>query len=163
MNLHETLQQALPIYDVVPLTQDNFADFCEVFDTNRDFLVKNYGKLVDEKGLLGAVAQLVDGFDPGDKYLAAICQGGRAIAVVDLLANLTAKNELFISVLMVRSDLQGKGFGATFAKGIITAARRAGFSRVTLGTDDSAAKFWEKMGFVQERESGGYKYYAIAF
>jgi len=148
MNLYEALRQTLP-YDIVVLTEDNFEDFREVFDTNREFLVEGYGELIDEKDIFGTIAQLVDGLDPADKYLAAICQDGAAIAAVDLLANSPAKGELYLSFLVVHGDLQGRGFGGEIAEGIVAAAGLTGFTKINLGSFDNTTQFWQKQGFMQ--------------
>jgi len=156
MNLYDALRQALPQYDIVPLTESNFDSFREIFDSNADFLAEGYGKLIDKKGIFGAISQLVDDFDPADKYLAAICQNGEAAAAIDLLANLPKQGRLYLSFLVVRGDLQGQGFGAVIAEGIIAAAALAGFSRIDLGSFDDAAEFWRKMGFAQSEGDADY-------
>ena len=148
MKLYTELQRALP-YDVVPITEDNYDTVREVFDTNLEFLVEGYGKLVEEKGVLGAIAQLPDGFNPADKYLAAICQKGKAIAAVDLLGNSPTKNELWLSFLVVHEDLKSSGLGAQITEGVVCAAQMAGFTKINLGSFETTAAFWEKQGFTQ--------------
>ena len=157
MNLYNALRQALPAYEIIPLTEDNFVNFREVFDTNYDFLVEGYGKLIDEKGIFGAVAQLVDGLNPADKYLAAICQDGVAVAAVDLLANLPAKGQLYLSFLLVHNGFKGKGIGAAVADGIVAAAKMSGFTKINLGSFEDTAEFWRKQGFTQtESDDNGF-------
>ena len=149
MNLYKALRKALPQYDVIPLTEENYADMCQVFDTNHEFLAAGYGRLIDEKGVAGAMLQLPDDFNPEDKYLAVLRQKGKAIASVDLLANSPTKGELYISFLVVHRDLQGKGIGSSITEGIIAAAKLAGFTRVNLGSFDYTAEFWRKQRFIQ--------------
>jgi GNAT superfamily N-acetyltransferase len=149
MRFYDLLRQNLPQYDVIPLSEENYADMREVFDTNREFLTEAYGKSIDEKGILGAILQLPDNFDPANKYLAAICENGKAIAAVDLLANSPVKDRLYLSFLVVHRDLQSKGIGSSIIEGIIAAARPAGFTQINLGSFDNTAEFWRKQGFVQ--------------
>ena len=156
MNLYEALGQALHAYEIIPLTEDNFTKFREVFDTNHDFLVEGYGKLIDEKGVFGAIAQLVDGFNPADKYLAAICQKDKVAAAVDLLANLPAEGQLYLSFLVVNNDFKGKGIGTAIADGIVVAAKMVGFTKISLGSFEDTAGFWRKQGFVQTGSSGDF-------
>jgi len=149
MNLYDALQQALPQYDIVPLTDANFADISRVFETNQDFLVEGYGGLIDEKGIFGAISQLVDDFKPSNKYLAGIYQNGKPIAAIDLLANSPAKGDLYLSFLVVRRDLQGQGIGTAISCGIISAAELAGFNQIHLGSFDNTAKFWQNQGYIR--------------
>jgi len=150
MRLYEALRQALPQYYIIPLTEDNFAAFCEVFDSNQDFLIESYGKLVDEEGIFGAIAQLpYDGFNPTDKYLAVICQNGKTIAAVDMLANLPKKGELYLSFVVVHEDLKERGLGTIIVEGIINAVRLVGFTQINLNSFEATAAFWERQGFIQ--------------
>jgi len=146
--LYGALQQSLPQYDVMPLTEDNYADVCEIFDTNHGFLKEGYGDLIDKNGVLAAMLQLPKGFDIANKYLAVLCENGKPIAAVDLLANSPKKGELWLSFLVVHGDMHGRGIGTNITKGIIAAVKLAGFKKIHLGSFDETVDFWRKQGFI---------------
>ncbi|MCL2573872.1 MAG: GNAT family N-acetyltransferase [Defluviitaleaceae bacterium] len=156
MNLYSALQQVLPQYNIVTLTLDNYTETREVFETNREFLIEGYGKLIDELGVAEAILKLPDGFKSDDKHLMVICQNGQAIAAVDLLANVPVQGELYLSFLVVHGDMKGKGIGANVSEGIMQAARLAGFTKIGLGSFDDTANFWRKQGYEQEAKHDGF-------
>lgn len=148
--IFELLGQALPQYEVLSITDNNYADVREIFETNCQFLKEAYGNLIDEKGVLGAILQLPDeSFSPVNKYIAAICKNGRTVAAVDLLANFPAEGEIYLSFLIVHEDMKGRGFGSIITEGIVRAAGFAGFTRIILNSFKSTAEFWRKQGFEQ--------------
>ena len=160
MGIIAELQHALP-YDVIPITEDNYAIAREVYSTNPEYFTL-FGKLADDESILSTVRKVPDGFALSDKYLAAFCENGRAIAIIDLLAGYPSKSDIWVGLFLVHGDLRGKGLGAAIVKGVMQAARAVGFDGIHLGvvnTNTKALRFWEKMGFVYERTSGDFLAY----
>ena len=157
MRLPADLRRALP-YDVVMITQENYAIAREVYHTNPAYF-EYFDKVADDDSILSAISAVPEGFDIEDKLFAAFCEDGMAVAVVDLLAGYPTAADLWIGLILVHGDFRRTGIGAGIVSGILQAARAAGFDAIHLGVikaNEGVQRFWEKIGFVYERESGDY-------
>ena len=155
MQLLKDLRRALP-YDVVPVTPENYTIAREVYATNPGYF-QFFGKLADDESILSAMLSVPDGFNIEDKFYAALCLDGKAIAIIDLLAGYPNKGDLWLGLLLVHGNMHGKGLGAIITNGVVQGAKWAGFDNLRLGVIEAntdAVRFWEKMGFVRERTSG---------
>jgi len=157
MRLLTDLQRVLP-YDLVTINQENYTIARDVYSTNPEYFAL-LGKAADDESILTAVNAVPDGFDIADKLFAAICRDDRAVAVIDLLAGYPTAVDLWIGLILVHGNMRSGGVGANIVNGVVQAAGAAGFGAVHLGAAKAnvgALRFWQKMGFVQERQSGDF-------
>jgi len=151
------LQRTLTGYEIIPMTADNYANALEVYATNHDFFMLTGGKPASEEGILASLRQVPDGFDLSNKYFAMVLQNGQVIAVTDLFAGYPTEDCLWLGLLLVHGDMQGRSVGSTIARSILNAARTRGFASIKLGvidTNTDAIKSWQGLGFVQTGVSG---------
>ena len=157
MRLLADLRCALA-YDLVPITQENYTIAREVYNTNPGYF-QLFDKVPSDENILSTMRMVPDGYGIEDKLFAALCENSEAVAVIDLLAGYPDKNNLWLGLFLVHGDLHSKGLGAAIVNGVVQAARSAGFVSIHLGvvkTNAGALNFWQKMGFVYERESGDF-------
>lgn len=155
MQIFAGLGHVLP-YDIVPITQENYAIARDVFSTNPDYFAL-FGNAANDESILAAMCAVPDGFDISGKYFAALCQNGAAIAIIDLLADYPDTKDLWLGLLMVHGGMLGKGVGNVIINGVLQAASLTGFDNIHLGVIEAntdAIRFWNKAGFVHERTSG---------
>lgn len=144
------LRQGLDLYEIIPITKENYADVWEVYTTNQKYLQSwDLGKVVEVCDILEIFTRLPDYYDKDKQLFFGIWYNGQVLAVCDLLPQLDGDDNLWLSGIIVHGDKKGMGLGKIITKAIVEAAQKAGFSKITLGTcQDTAAPFWLKMGFV---------------
>jgi len=92
---------------------------------------------------------------PEDKYYVGFFEGGRLIAVLDLIDGYPDAHTAFIGFFMVEKALQGKGLGSAVIGEVCAYLRQAGFRRIQLGIDrdnPQSNRFWRKNGFAPVKE-----------
>jgi len=156
MRLYIKLQQALPQYDCIPITEDNYIIVREVFDTNPEYF-QLFGEIADDQSILKSMHTVPEGFGFADKLFIAFCQDSETIAAIDLLVGYPDKDTVWLGLFLMHGNIRGKGVGTTIVNGIIHAAQSDGFDNIQLGVMEAntgAVRFWKKMGFVHMRTSG---------
>ena len=88
---------------------------------------------------------------PQDKYFLGLYSEDRLWAILDLIDGYPEPSTAFIGFFMAEQSIQGKGIGSALIQELLSALRRAGFSKVRLafvkGNPQSEA-FWKKNGFL---------------
>jgi len=141
-------------YDIIPITEDNFTDIHEVFDTNPNYFMAAGGKIADGDTILRCIKSSPPDYDAGKKLFAGLWCDKQPIAVLDLFPNLPGEGELWLGLLLVNGVMHGQKIGTKVTRSVITAADACGFKPIRLGViqnNINAAIFWQKMGFTQER------------
>jgi len=160
MRLLADLQRVLP-YDVVRISKENYAIARDVYFTNPGYFAL-FDAVPDDNSILRTVGKVPDGFDAKDKLFAAICEDGHTVAIIDLLAGYPDADKLWLGLFLVRGDLHGGGIGASIISHVVKVVRDAGFDSIHLGVhkdNDGAMRFWKRMSFDHERESGDFLVY----
>ena len=89
------------------------------------------------------------------KYYTGFFEGGRLVAVMDLVAGYPDEESAFIGFFMMDRDRQGKGIGSGIISEALACLRRLDFHRCQLGIDKDnpqSNRFWKKNGFEVIRE-----------
>ncbi|MCL2704512.1 MAG: GNAT family N-acetyltransferase [Defluviitaleaceae bacterium] len=148
----DELRHCLNAYEVIPITECNYKDAAEVFETNKDFFLLTEGKESSLAGILGSVTAVPKGFCLKDKYFTGIWKNGSIIAVLDFLKGFPDKDCVWIGLLLVRGGLKGQSIGTEIAQAVLRASKNTNHKQIKLGVIDNNAKgidFWVKMGFAQ--------------
>ena len=145
------MRRTLMPYEIVVITESNHGDVWDIFNTNQNYFMVAHGKAADKGSVLYALSQVPPNFDVANKYFVGVWHGGKAIAVIDLAVGYPNPDCLWLGLLLVHGDLQGKSIGAKIADGIVKAAQMIGFGNIRLGVAEAnigAIRFWNKMHFV---------------
>jgi len=150
------LRHILSVYEIVPITEDNYNDVLEVYETNQDFFLLTEGKRAELSDILSGITAVPEGFNLSDKHFVGIWRDGSIVAVLDLLVGFPDPNCVLIGLLLVHGGLKGRGIGTEIAKSILRASESICRNEVRLGVIDKNTRgidFWTKMGFEQVGKS----------
>lgn len=95
------------------------------------------------------------GKTPTDKYYLGFFDGGRLVAVLDLIDGYPEESQCFIGFFMMDKALQGRGIGSAVVGEVLAALADLGYTDVLLGIDKAnpqSTHFWRKNGFTVIRE-----------
>ena len=90
--------------------------------------------------------------EEGGRQGAVPTEGGRLIAVLDMIPGYPRPETVFWGFLMLRAELQGQGRGTALVSELCAALAELGYQAVRLGwvkTNLRAARFWKKNGFAE--------------
>jgi len=97
-----------------------------------------------------------------DKYYLGFFEGGRLIAVMDLILGFPKEDTAFVGFFMMSKEFQGKGIGTALMQAVYVYLRQCGFHFVRLGFakgNPQSEHFWIKNGFMRtgvEAQNEGY-------
>ena len=117
---------------------------------------------VTEKTIAADMKALPPHKTPRDKYYLGFYDGGKLIAVTDLITAFPDSETAFIGFFMTDVSVQNAGVGSGIIGGLCSFLAREGFSFVRLGWvkgNPQAEHFWKKNGFSEtgvSYETGGY-------
>lgn len=89
------------------------------------------------------------------KYYIGFFEGGRLVAVMDLIDGYPDETCAYVGFFMMNRDLQGAGIGSGIIAEVLDYLKKQGFERCRLGIDKSNPQsnhFWRKNGFEVIRE-----------
>ena len=137
-------------YSLRPLTA---ADTDEIFDLCRENeqFYRYHPPCVTRQSILEDMAALPPGKSGKEKHYLGFFDGGKLIAVLDLIENYPQESVAYIGFFMMRKALQGRGIGTELVDGSLNELRRSGCRKVRLAVDKGnpqSRTFWEKNGFV---------------
>lgn len=107
---------------------------------------------VSEQSIRDDMNALPTGKEVADKYYAGYYDGGKLIAVLDLILAYPDKETAFIGFFMTDVSVQGKGIGSGIIGELCAYLAGNGFARVRLGWvrgNPQAEHFWHKNGFAE--------------
>lgn len=113
------------------------------------------GAETSEELIARDMALLPPGTDAEQKYYLGFFDGGRLLAVLDLIGGYPEADVAFIGFFMVHGDCAGRGLGTGIIGELFAALRAAGFQSVRLAYEKSnpqSKHFWTKNGFRPLRE-----------
>lgn len=99
---------------------------------------------------LGMVTTTQDIADEADHQHYGLVDGNRLLAcvvIVKLASNSEAPNRVKLRQMAVAPDLQGQGLGKSLIEQVERQLQRNGVLRIELHARETAAKFYEKLGF----------------
>ena len=108
-----------------------------------------------EESLRADMIALPPGRTSEDKHYVGYFNGGRLIAVLDLVERYPNAETAFIGFFMVDASVQGAGVGSGIISELCQALRGLGFSAVRLGWvkgNPQAERFWHRNGFTETGE-----------
>jgi len=146
------LQRYLSEYEIIPITEDNYYDAVDVYESNQDFFLLTEGKKASISGMLENINAIPNGFDIKNKYHVGLQQNGSVVAVIDFLVGYPACDCVWVGLLLVHGEFKGKSMGSCIVKALLSAARDTGCKEAKLGVIDKNTRgvnFWEKNGFVK--------------
>ena len=85
-----------------------------------------------------------------DKYFLGLWQGGKLIALLDLIAGYPEPDTAWIGWLILDQSCQGRGLGSRLVEALLEGLSGAGFARVKLAyvqSNPQSRHFWQKNGF----------------
>ena len=149
------LRKILHEYELITVTEKNYPQLSEIFLTNQDYFLIEYGREVGIDDIWALAENRPPNLDPNDKFCVGIWKNGTPIAILDYLIKAPAEHVAYLSMLIIHDDYKRQYLGTKFANAFISAARICGFREVGLGVDDNnqaAFLFWSKVGFVQSND-----------
>lgn len=140
------------------LNENDIAEIQRIMSSNPLFYEYTLAQHTSE-AIAEDMKTLPPGKKPADKHYFGFFDGGRLIAVMDLIDGYPDEDTAFIGFFMLDADLQGRGIGTAIISETCEYLQKAGFAVVRLcinkGNPQSSS-FWAKNGFVQleERKRG---------
>ena len=89
--------------------------------------------------------------EAADKYYVGYYDGGKLIAVMDLILAYPDTETAFIGFFMTDVSVQGRGVGSIIIRDLCDSLKTCGFSGIRLGWvrgNPQAEHFWRKNGFI---------------
>lgn len=86
-----------------------------------------------------------------DKYYLGFFENDELIAVMDLIAEYTIKQSIFIGFFMIKSEKSNRGIGSGIIQKCLEELKNQGFLEARLGyikSNPQSAAFWRKCGFL---------------
>ena len=153
----DEIKKQLAEYKVIVITEQNFEQVFEVYDTNQDFFLLTQGKEATIESSSNDMMAVPPNCDIQQKVYISIWKDGQAVGVLDLITGYPERTCFWIGLLLVHGSLHGKKIGSRFVDAVLYAAKEAGYESAQLGVIESnvkAIKFWQKHGFDVFRHSG---------
>ncbi|MCL2753015.1 MAG: GNAT family N-acetyltransferase [Defluviitaleaceae bacterium] len=156
----EKIAEHLTVFDLIPITQENYMDVWDVYKTNNAYFLAAHGKNVEPANILQTWGRLVDGYDASRQLFFGLWQDGTPLAVIELLPHFPEKQILWFSEIIIHVKLQRSGLATKIVQAVIKVAQKDGQHvkiHLGVGNENPAAKiFWQKMGFtaIQEYDDG---------
>ena len=107
---------------------------------------------VTEESIIKDMNALPPGKDMRDKYYLGYYDGGKLIAVIDLIMAFPGESTAFIGFFMTDVSVQNAGIGSGVIGELCGKLSRAGVKSVRLGWvkgNPQAERFWHKNGFTE--------------
>lgn len=151
----EELKKRIEGYDIKPITEENYMEVMGVYESNQEYSKLSEGREVEPEDCLSCIREIPPGFDLSSKFFVGLWENNKAAAVLDFLIGYPNKENVWIGLLMIHGDMQGKSLGRKIASAVFEATENMGFSSVQLGVLDNnikALSFWEGLGYKRIRE-----------
>ena len=137
-------------YSLRPLTATDTDDIFDLCRENEQFY-RYHPPFVTRQSILEDMTALPPGKSGKEKHYLGFFDGGKLIAVLDLIENYPQEGVAYIGFFMMRKALQGRGIGTELIDGLLNELRQSGWRKVRLAVDKGnpqSKAFWEKNGFV---------------
>ena len=139
------------VYSVRRLSETDVPDILALCGKNRMYY-RYCPPIVSEQSIRDDMNALPTGKEVADKYYVGYYDGGKLIAVLDLILAYPDKETAFIGFFMMDVSVQGKGIGSGIIGELCAYLAGNGFARVRLGWvrgNPQAEHFWHKNGFAE--------------
>ena len=153
--LHQ-LTARLGGYGFEPITDCNYELYFEVYAANQAFFLLTAGKEASPESISDAISQTPPGFELKNKYFLGVRKNGAAVGVLDFLIGYPEKNCLWIGLLIIHGEMQGKQAGSEIVHALLNAAKAEGLETAQLGVIENNTRgmtFWQKFGFQEIRQT----------
>ena len=150
----DEIRKQLPEHEIVTVSEKNFEQVFEVYDTNQDFFLLTQGKEATIESSINDINSVSPNFDISQKTYISLWQDGSVVAVLDLLKGYPAQEDIWIGLLLIHGDLHGKKIGSRIITAVLNAAKIVGYRAAQLGVIENNVKalaFWQKQGFEKIR------------
>ncbi|MCL2840699.1 MAG: GNAT family N-acetyltransferase [Defluviitaleaceae bacterium] len=148
------IKKQLKDYDIVNITEQNFAQVFEIYETNQDFFLLTQGKKASIESSVNDIVAVPPNFDFQQKIYISLWKEGKIIGVLDLLQGYPTQTCIWIGLLLIHGHLQGGAIGSKIVNALLDVFKNAGYKRVQLGVIENNTKgisFWQKHGFSKIR------------
>lgn len=148
-------------YAVKKLTFDDVPDMLRICEGNPLYFLHCPPKATVEM-LQGDLTVLPKGMTPDDKHYVGFFDGGKLIALMDLVTGYPDRATAFIGFFMMAAEMQSKGLSTGIIDECGEYLRTEGFTSLMLGYakgNPQSEAFWLKNGFVKtgrETPADGY-------
>lgn len=152
----DEIKRQLSKYEIIRITESNFEQVMEVYNTNQKFFIITDGKETTSENSIKDISAIPPDFDIANKIYISIWEKDKIIGVLDLLKGYPEQNCAWIGLLLIHGELHGKRIGSNIVAAVLEAAKNTGYETVQLGVIENnlqGLKFWDKHGFKRIRES----------
>ena len=153
----DEIKNQLIEYEVVEITNQNFEQVFEVYDTNQDFFMLTQGK----KTTIGSSINDINALPPNcgidQKIYISLWENGGVVGILDLTKEYPEQTSFWIGLLLIHGNLHGKKIASRVVNAVLNAAKVLGYKSAQLGVIENNTKginFWKKHGFDIFRHSG---------
>ena len=146
----EVIRKQLIEYEIAIITRENFEKVFEVYNTNQNFFLLTQGSKTTVESSINDIDALPPTCDVSQKIYVSICEQDKIIAVMDLITGYPEETTIWIGLLLIHGDMQGKKIGSRIVNAVLDAAYATGSKSAQLGVIESntrAVVFWQKHGF----------------
>jgi len=148
--LRNELKNNLIDFEILAVTNQNFNQIFEVYETNQDFFMLTNGRKTTIESSINDINALPPNCNIEQKIYVSVWEKDTIVGVLDLIEQYPEKSCFWIGLLLVHGNLHGKKIGSRIVHAIITAAKAAGYKSAQLGVIENninGINFWYKHGF----------------
>lgn len=152
----DEIKRRLKEYEINTITQSNFTQVMEIYNTNQDFFLLTENKEVQLEECIRDIGAVPPNFDIGKKIYISIWKNGKIVGVLDLLTGYPTQCCIWIGLLLIHGELHGKNIGSRIMTAVFEASKAVGYESIQLGVIENniaGINFWHKHGFEKIRES----------
>lgn len=138
-------------YEVRKLTFDDIPQIADLCKKNTMFY-KYCPPFVTEESIKKDMQALPRAKTISDKYYVGFFDGGKFIAVMDIIDHCPDEDTVFIGFFMLDLSFQNKGIGSDIIKDLCSYLKKEGYMHIRLGWtkgNPQSESFWHKMGFIE--------------
>lgn len=137
-------------YKVTPLNSDDENRIQEFLLECEDYEILETGRGVEPGDARAMLTDLPPNKILADKYVFSVEQGGRMVAVLDIIQNYKAPGTWWIGLLLISPSMRGKGLGSLIVEYIFENLAENSVKEIQLAVleeNEAGRVFWKKMGF----------------
>ncbi len=140
------------MYIIRPVTESDVLDITKIYNSNVKFLKNHLGcTVVDEKFIKSEIEQM-----KLSEFISACIVDFESDKVVGVIDYSIGKTEVYLSVIMIDSSIQGCGLGRSlyshFESLMKSQAQKVIRIDVVNDYENNLVSFWESLGFVCGKE-----------
>ena len=150
MNINKISKQ----YKCSLFNENHIQDIINLYKCNTLYFT-HCPHIINDEFIISELNNLPPGIKKENKYFIGFYDENKLVGVMDLIDGYPDKDIIYIGLLMLDINIQGKGIGTMIINDLFNYLKELNYKEVQLGfvkTNPQASSFWKKLGFVQCRD-----------